>query len=294
MRRKPVMRSIGRIGRRTEVVLPPYPMRPTLGTPGSVMVMRHSQQRQKSEMLSSTISCLPTSSSSAWHTLRVAVLSHIMFAVACEMDMQQSAVVRVVFRAREWIMHAQSDRNQDARGFLSQMRAIGWGVLGEIPSRQIVHGAVTQPWVANPVFRPLPPDEFITFNDPNYVKIVWTSRAHRIGPSESVFRTETRVCRLNPAARSKFRRYWSFVSAGVRLIRRMLLGPVKAEARRRATGSRRHEAVILSIGRSSHRSPTTPSSDATRILICSMEKNGVRRFICITGIGAGDRNAQAG
>ena len=46
------------------------------------------------------------------------------------------------------------------------------GVLGEIPSRQIVMGAVTQPWVANPVFRPLPPDEFITFNDPNYVKIV--------------------------------------------------------------------------------------------------------------------------
>jgi hypothetical protein len=37
-------------------------------------------------------------------------------------------------------------------------------------------------------------------------------------------------------ARAKFRRYWSFVSPGIILIRWMLLRPVKAEAERRFNG----------------------------------------------------------
>ena len=38
----------------------------------------------------------------------------------------------------------------------------------------------------------------------------------------------------NPAARAKFRRYWSFLSPGIILIRWISLGPLKAEAERRA------------------------------------------------------------
>jgi len=37
------------------------------------------------------------------------------------------------------------------------MKALGWGVLAEVPGREIVMGAVTQPWMANVVFRALPP-----------------------------------------------------------------------------------------------------------------------------------------
>ena len=38
----------------------------------------------------------------------------------------------------------------------------------------------------------------------------------------------------NPAARAKFRRYWSFLSPGIILIRWVSLRPLKAEAERRA------------------------------------------------------------
>ena len=68
-------------------------------------------------------------------------------------------------------------------------------------------GAVTQPWRADVVFRPLPPEEFAAFHEPDYVKIVWTLRADSLGTTGSIFRTETRVLTTDPTARSKFRRY---------------------------------------------------------------------------------------
>jgi hypothetical protein len=111
-------------------------------------------------------------------------------------------------------------------------------VLAEEPGREIVMGAVTQPWLADVVFRALPPEEFAAFHDPNYVKIVWTLRADSVGPTESVFRTETRAVATDPVARAKFRRYWSFLSPGIILIRWALLAPLKADAERRAGGRR--------------------------------------------------------
>lgn len=57
---------------------------------------------------------------------------------------------------------------------------------------------------------------------------------------------------------------------------------------------RGQEAVIFSLGRSNHRARTTMFSDATRILIHAMEAQGVRRLVCITGIGAGDSKGHGG
>jgi hypothetical protein len=48
------------------------------------------------------------------------------------------------------------------------------------------------------------------------------------------FRTETRAVATDAAARRNFRRYWSFLSPGIIVIRWMLLGPLKADAERRA------------------------------------------------------------
>jgi hypothetical protein len=91
------------------------------------------------------------------------------------------------------------------------------------------------------VFRPLPPEEFAAFHEPDSVKIVWTLRADPLSATESIFRTETRVVTTDAAARAKFRRYWAFASPGIILIRWALLGPLKAEAERRSlseSGSR--------------------------------------------------------
>ena len=130
-------------------------------------------------------------------------------------------------------MRSQAAREADIRPFLARMREIGWGVLADMPGREIVMGAVTQPWMADVVFRPLPPDEFASFQEPDYVKIVWTLRADPLGADRSIFRNETRVISTDPTARAKFRRYWSFASPGIILIRWASLGPLKDEAERR-------------------------------------------------------------
>lgn len=129
-------------------------------------------------------------------------------------------------------MGADPDEAIRPRAFLPLVKTLGGGVLAEVPGREIVMGAVTQPWKANVVFRALPPDEFAAFHEPGYVKIVWTLRADPAGAGESVARTETRAATTDSGARTKFRRYWSLASPGIRLIRHFSLAIVKEEAER--------------------------------------------------------------
>ena len=114
--------------------------------------------------------------------------------------------------------------------FIAQMRAIGWGVLAETAGREIVMGAITQPWQADVTFVPLDPAEFAAFREPGYVKIVWNLRVDPDGPDRAIFHTETRAIATDATARARFRNYWAFVSPGVWLIRRISLGLVKRDA----------------------------------------------------------------
>jgi hypothetical protein len=168
------------------------------------------------------------------HRVPVAAPAATTFASAAEVDINAPLAIRAIFKGRELFMGASPNTTPQPRAFLALAKSIGWGVLAEHPGREIVLGAVTQPWLADVVFRPLPPDEFPAFNEPGFVKIAWTLRADAVGASRSVFRTETRVIATDPASRAKFRRYWSRVSPGVVLIRWLMLGPVKAAAERRA------------------------------------------------------------
>jgi hypothetical protein len=128
---------------------------------------------------------------------------------------------------------------------VDQARAWGWGVLAEREGREIVFGAVTQPWRTRPTFRALPPDEFRRFHDPGYVKIAWTLRADPIDATKSMVRTETRAITTDPGARRKFRGYWSLVLPGIVLIRRMGLQLVKKDAERVAGGAIVSENIRL-------------------------------------------------
>jgi hypothetical protein len=164
------------------------------------------------------------------HHVRVAAPAAISLAAACDMDLAQSAIIRGIFKGRELILGAQPGKVRSRQTLLAWAKELGWAVLGEIPGREIALGAVTRPWDANPVFRPLPPQEFAGFHEPGFAKIVWTLRADPIDATASVARTETRVATTDNAARKAFRRYWSLVSPGVEVIRWVSLQLVKREA----------------------------------------------------------------
>jgi len=166
------------------------------------------------------------------HELALEAPVDATFAAAKAMDFDSSRIVRAIFKGRELLMRSHAEPPPRREGFIEQMKAIGWGVLAELPGREIVMGAVTKPWEATPVFRPLPPEEFAAFAEPDHVKIAWTLRADPTPDGASVFRTETRAVATDPAARKKFRRYWSLLSPGIILIRVALLPALKAAAER--------------------------------------------------------------
>lgn len=169
------------------------------------------------------------------HARRVSAPAALTFAVAKQASLQRSPIVRAIFGLRSIPSRLRGTPalSGDGRGVVEETLSIGWGVLAEIPGQEIVIGAVTQPWRADVVFRALPPERFAAFAEPGYVKIAWTLKVEPTGPSTCVFQTETRAIATDSTSRSRFRRYWAFLSPGIILIRYEMLRLVAAEAERR-------------------------------------------------------------
>ena len=167
------------------------------------------------------------------HEVRVAAPAEFAYEALAKMDLESIPLVHAIFAARAKILGAAPDAPELPRGLLASTLALGWGVLGQVPGREIAVGAVTRPWEADVRFHPLAPERFREFREPGWVKIVWTLEAEPLGPAECIARTRVRVQTTDAEARARFRRYWSVFSPGIRLIRRLSLPVVKATAERR-------------------------------------------------------------
>jgi hypothetical protein len=168
------------------------------------------------------------------HQATVHAPAEVTYASAQELDLRRAPLVRGLFLARQRLMGGRTAPASTEGSFLDEVQALGWRALAEEPGRELVMGAVTQPWVADVVFRGIAPEEFAAFQEPGFVKIAWTIGVAPLSDGRSVFRTETRVVATDPAARARFRRYWTLASPGIVLIRWEMLRLVKREAERRA------------------------------------------------------------
>ena len=175
---------------------------------------------------------MPTYDIAEVHRTSVTAPAPVAFDVARMVDLHRSGVVHTIFRAREIMLRADPPERPANLPLVTELLSLGWGVLEEVPGRQVVFGAVTQPWQSEVIFRALPPSGFAAFDSAGYVKIVVTLAVDSTGPGTSVFRTETRALATDPASRAKFRRYWSIFSPGILLIRTETLALVKREAER--------------------------------------------------------------
>lgn len=168
------------------------------------------------------------------HEAIVRAPAKVTYASARELDLRRSPLIQGIFRARQLLMGGQTAAASTRGSFLDEVQTLGWRVLAEEPGRELVVGAVTQPWLADVVFRGVPPEEFAGFREPNYIKIAWTIRVAPRDDGTSLFSTETRAVATDPAARARFRPYWTFASPGIVLIRWEMLRLVKRGAERRA------------------------------------------------------------
>lgn len=168
------------------------------------------------------------------HQIGIDADAETVMDAAKEIRLLDSTLVRAIFKAREIALGGDADTRAHPEELFEQMQSIGWVTLAERPGRELVMGAATNPWRANPVFRSIAPADFEAFREPGYVKIAWSLRAEPVDAGHSMFHTETRVATTDVQAREQFRRYWSYVAPGVELIRIAMLRPVKRAAERRA------------------------------------------------------------
>ena len=162
------------------------------------------------------------------HHIAVAASADVTFRALMDMNLEQSRLVRAIFKSRALLLGSDDEGETASRRSLIDMtKSLGWVVLAEMPGHEIVMGAVTRPWEANVVFRGIPPESFAAFDEPDYVKIVWTLRADAISPYSSIARSETRAVATDASARRKFRWYWARFSAGIVLIREVSMRLIK-------------------------------------------------------------------
>jgi hypothetical protein len=168
------------------------------------------------------------------HAVSVSAPAEIAFSAARGVSFQDSRIARTIFALRALPERLRgAHRAQPARRpLLEEVTVLGWRELVEAPGRQVIMGAVAQPWKQEVLFRGLPADEFVAFREPGYAKIAWTLEVEPAGSSSSVFVTETRVMTTDPVSRERFRRYWAFLSPGILIIRYEMLRLVKAKAER--------------------------------------------------------------
>src|SRR5512140_2173073 len=164
---------------------------------------------------------------------RINAPAPLTFAAAESMSLNASPLIRGIFRARELLLGATPARQFPSGGVVEQKRSMGWGELSAAPEREVVLGAVTQPWNTDVVFRALPPEDLPGFHVPVFVKIVVTIGSDPIDSATSRLRIGTYVATTDPVARARFRRYWAVFSPGILLIRAIALNEVKHEAERR-------------------------------------------------------------
>lgn len=168
------------------------------------------------------------------HSVSVSAPAEITLAAARGISFRDSRIARTILALRALPGRLQGVPPAPAERLpvLREATALGWRELVEVPGRQVIMGAVTQPWRQEVQFRGLPADEFVAFRDPGYAKIVWTLEVEPAGSSSSRFSTETRVMTTDPVSRERFRRYWALLSPGILIIRYEILRLVRATAER--------------------------------------------------------------
>ena len=167
------------------------------------------------------------------HWITVRAPAAFVLETARTFDLRSTPLVRAIFRLRAMILGAKGPGTDWSRGFMEEMLRIGWGILAEEKDRWIVVGTVCQPWQADVIMRPIPPDRFAAYAEPGQVKIIWTLEADSLDEGRCRLSTETRAAGTDAEAKARFRRYYRRFGVGMVLIRLLLLPALRREAEQR-------------------------------------------------------------
>ena len=149
------------------------------------------------------------------HERRVAAPPERVFAAVREVTLVEMPVARLLIKLRGM-------RASPTRPILEQALE-GFRVVAEEPSRELVLGAIAQPWKLRG--GTWARGDFVGFDAPGYAKMALSFRF-----DDGVLTTETRVLLTDERSKRAFRRYWLVIRPFSGLIRRVWLRAIARRA----------------------------------------------------------------
>jgi hypothetical protein len=134
------------------------------------------------------------------------------------LNFDQSKVIRFLFWLRGMPANMLSVKGLTAGGFIELERDL---------NKEIVIGLAGQFWRPNGNLQKFIPEQFVHFNQPDFLKAVWNFNIEHHNSNTCVLSTETRVYCTSEMSRKKFSRYWFFVKPFSGLIRMEMLRAIK-------------------------------------------------------------------
>lgn len=144
-------------------------------------------------------------------------------------DLAGSAVSKLLLALRGYGQRAH--RGGAGGTIADRLQRFGFTKLNEIPGEELVFGLAGRFWrLDGGLERLAGPEDFRAFAKEGCVKAAWNLRVVEAGPGKSRLTTETRVLCFGPAARRRFRLYWTFIAPFSGAIRMRLLRGVQRGA----------------------------------------------------------------
>ncbi len=106
----------------------------------------------------------------------------------------------------------------------------GWVKLAEEDGRALALGSIGRFWRRDYGPRKVAAEDFASFSEPGYLKLVVASEARPGGYGRTLLHYEARVEATDEEARRQFVRYWKVIQRGNDVVVRRALQRIKAEA----------------------------------------------------------------
>jgi hypothetical protein len=103
----------------------------------------------------------------------------------------------------------------------------GWLVLGEVPGREVVFGAVGTFWKPDIEWHELSADRFASFAEPGWGKIACHLLVRPDGPGRSILSYECRTATTDPLSQAQMSRYWWLIRPFVAYVLRAVIRTVR-------------------------------------------------------------------
>ncbi|NKQ51812.1 hypothetical protein HFP15_02830 [Amycolatopsis sp. K13G38] len=141
------------------------------------------------------------------------------------------AAFRVRGLAERWHnRHDKTPRVPPRLTFDDMSAGSDWVILGEHPGVEIAAGVGGRFWKPVVEWRRIAPEEFASFSEPGYGKIVFSLSVTPYGDTRSLLTYDIRVSTTDTASRVKFRAYWTVVSPFVAAVQNATLRAAASRA----------------------------------------------------------------